>query len=80
MDETTLATSRGKFARVCVEIDLNKPLEASYKMRGVEGLQELCFNCGRYGHKEVKCPLSSAKEGANNEGTGGATATNAGSD
>lgn len=64
VDETTLAAARGRFARVCIEIDLNKPLVANYRLRGIEGqvqyegLQDLCFTCGKYGHKEVKCPLS----------------------
>lgn len=30
VDKTTLIASRGKFARVCVEVDLTKPLKAGY--------------------------------------------------
>lgn len=62
VDSTALATSREKFARVCVEIDLDKPFVASYRMRGwegklqYEGLHDLCFTCGKYKHKEIKCP------------------------
>lgn len=49
------------FARVCVEIDLNKPIKVGYKLRGkcwwlqYKGLQDLCFTCGKYGHRDVKC-------------------------
>lgn len=68
VDDTTRATVRGRFARICVEIDLEKPLVASYRIRGregkfqYEGLYDLCFNCGKYGHKEVGCPLAMPKE------------------
>lgn len=34
VDETTLITSRGKFAIVCIEVDLNKPLKVGYKLKG----------------------------------------------
>lgn len=64
IDNTTQATARGRFARVCIEIDLEKPVTASCRMRGkkwqiqYEGLHDLCFTCGKYGHKEIKCPLT----------------------
>lgn len=57
-----LSASRGKFARVCVEVDLNKPLEASYKLKGqlwkvqYESLRTLCFSCEIYGHSKEGCP------------------------
>lgn len=34
VDNTTLATTRGRFARVCVEIDMGKLLRTTYRMRG----------------------------------------------
>ncbi|CAL8990846.1 unnamed protein product, partial [Prunus brigantina] len=45
------------FARLCVELDLTKPLEAFVQINQVwynieyEGLPEICYNCGLYGHK-----------------------------
>lgn len=53
VDSTMLATTRGRFVRVCIEIDLKKPLQSRYRMRGrkwqlqYEGLQDICFACGK---------------------------------
>lgn len=75
VDNTTRATTRGRFARVCVEIDMGKPLKATYRMRGknwrlqYEGLQDLCFTCGKCGHKEVGCPLKEPEESKATEKT-----------
>lgn len=58
IDTATLFVSREKFARVCVEVDLRKPLKSGYRLRGeyrrlrYEGLHDLCFLCGRYCHRE----------------------------
>lgn len=62
VDLAMLTASRGKFARVCMDVDLNRPLKAGYmlkrRMRKVqyEGLHTLCFKCGRYGHDGNECP------------------------
>ncbi|KAL5169689.1 hypothetical protein HKD37_11G031549 [Glycine soja] len=48
--------SKGKFARICVELDLEKPSEShiyerDYKLNlEYEGLDSICFHCGRFGH------------------------------
>lgn len=63
VDHTTMTTVRGKFARVCVEVDFSVPLKSHYRMRGkdyriqYEGLHDICFSCGKYGHREGMCPL-----------------------
>lgn len=81
VDDTKLATSRGRFAHACVEINMDKPLVASYRMRGIEGqlqyedLQDLCFTFGKYGHKEVKCPLTFTKATDSKEDDSNATAS-----
>ncbi|CAN1129179.1 hypothetical protein LINPERPRIM_LOCUS17283 [Linum perenne] len=61
IDHTTLEGSRGNFARICVEVDLSKPLLSKYRLRHqirrieYEGLHTICFNCGCYGHKDEAC-------------------------
>ncbi|KAK7243905.1 hypothetical protein RIF29_38718 [Crotalaria pallida] len=61
VDSLTSLHSRGKFARICVEIDLNKKLIPQVKVCGsvinleYEGLHLICFNCGKYGHKMDSC-------------------------
>ncbi|KAJ8765112.1 hypothetical protein K2173_010598 [Erythroxylum novogranatense] len=58
---TSLAT-RGQFARVCVEIDLAKPLVGKIWFDGFcypvvyEGLDTICYRCGIYGHVQMSCP------------------------
>lgn len=34
VDIATLLASRGKFTRVCVEVDLEKPLKSGYRLQG----------------------------------------------
>ena len=64
---TSLAT-RGEFARVCVQMDLSKPLLVSVVLDCEEdvtqnvylkcvygGLHTICFACGEYGHKMDFC-------------------------
>src|SRR4051812_31021917 len=61
VDRLTMAATRGQFARVCVEIDLTKPLKSGYTLRRkhlpvqYEELHALCFNCGRFGHSSNTC-------------------------
>ncbi|KAG7559018.1 Reverse transcriptase zinc-binding domain [Arabidopsis thaliana x Arabidopsis arenosa] len=71
VDNTTLNFERGRFARVCVEVNLRKPLKGSLVVNGeryfvsYEGLTNICSNCGLYGHLVHSCPkgvLASQKE------------------
>ncbi|KAJ4848788.1 hypothetical protein Tsubulata_025772 [Turnera subulata] len=68
INEVTLKSSRVKFARVCVEVDLSKPLVSKFRLcqriwRVVyEGLNTVCFKCGRYGHTLDGCSFHSATE------------------
>lgn len=60
VDKTTHFASMGKFARVCVEIDLNKPFVPKVNVDGrwtrveLEGLPLFCFHCGYMGHRDCK--------------------------
>ncbi|CAN1182872.1 hypothetical protein LINPERHAP2_LOCUS36214, partial [Linum perenne] len=62
VDSTKLFGSRGNYARLCVEVDLLKPLVSKYhlhrRVRRIEyeGLHEICFKCGRYGHEKGSWP------------------------
>nr|XP_025611834.1 uncharacterized protein LOC112705203 [Arachis hypogaea] len=53
---------RGKFVRLCVELDLTEPLVAQYAINGVrylveyEGIHNICFACGMVGHEKQRCP------------------------
>lgn len=61
IDTLTLKRARGQFARICVELDLSKPLEAFIELNQCwfnleyEGLPDICFKCGLYGHKMEGC-------------------------
>lgn len=68
IDQTTSQVSRGRFARMCIEIDITKPLISMFKFRKrtrfveYEGIHLVCFHCGIYGHKNENCPRSKDKE------------------
>ncbi|CAN1140674.1 hypothetical protein LINPERPRIM_LOCUS24977 [Linum perenne] len=75
IDHTTLEGSRGNLARICVEVDLSKPLLSKYRMRRrvrrieYEGLHTICFNCGCYGHKAGDCKQAPDEEVQDNQTT-----------
>ncbi|KAL8170624.1 hypothetical protein V2J09_022428 [Rumex salicifolius] len=68
VDKNTYFAVRGKFVRVCVELDLSKPLRGAILVNGAlvaveyEGLGEVCIGCGRQGHLVQRCPLFSQEE------------------
>lgn len=78
INQLTSIHSRGKFARICVEMDLEKPVVPQVRVRSeilkleYEGLQIICFHCGVCGHKESECnrkvvtPTSPAREEGRN--------------
>ena len=64
IDHKTAEAQRGKFARIAVEIDLNKPLISQFNFDGriqrveYEYLPTICFGCGRIGHNKDACSNS----------------------
>ncbi len=61
VDFNTAAGTRGRFARICVQIDLDKPLARTVRVGKTrlavvyEGIGLLCFHCGRIGHRSKLC-------------------------
>nr|KYP57514.1 Uncharacterized protein At4g02000 family [Cajanus cajan] len=74
IDKLTSIHSRGKFARICVEVNLNKKLVSMINVLGYvikleyEGLHAICFKCGKYGHRQEQCvdPLGQTPGSADN--------------
>ncbi|CAN1841227.1 hypothetical protein LINPERHAP1_LOCUS36401, partial [Linum perenne] len=62
LDLATSEGARARYARVCVEVDLSHPLLGKYIIEDkiyfveYESLENICFTCGFYGHKEDRCP------------------------
>ncbi|KAI9115998.1 hypothetical protein K1719_012928 [Acacia pycnantha] len=61
VDPMTENRGRGRYARIAVLMDLLKPLvpwiKVDGKLHGIEyeGLPQICFTCGRYGHTTGTC-------------------------
>ncbi|XP_061357778.1 uncharacterized protein LOC133302072 [Gastrolobium bilobum] len=57
-------TDRGRFARICVEVNLSKSLLSKFRIGqrqlyiGYGGLHLICFLCGQYGHRKDVCSLN----------------------
>lgn len=68
VDCTTLKVERARFARICVEVNLNKPLKGTVMINGerycvsYEGISTICSSCGMYGHLAYSCPRKGMEE------------------
>ncbi|MCH94906.1 hypothetical protein A2U01_0015876, partial [Trifolium medium] len=84
VDKNTLQQERGKYARLCVEVNLTKPLLAMFTIKGrkyhieYEGLHMLCITCGKFGHYREGCPNKMKSQEVNNGEKQGPTATSVG--
>ncbi|CAN1830982.1 hypothetical protein LINPERHAP1_LOCUS33040 [Linum perenne] len=62
LDLATEQGARARYARVCVEVDLSRPLLGKYMLENrtffveYESLENICVNCGHYGHRLNDCP------------------------
>ena len=61
IDSYTASETRGGYTRLCVQIDLDKPLISSIRVGKLvqrvlyEGISSLCFCCGKLEHKQESC-------------------------
>ncbi|WOK93201.1 hypothetical protein Cni_G01895 [Canna indica] len=72
IDEVTLSRKRGNFARICILLDLKKPVQQGVwieTMKGnffqsiaYENLPKLYFRCGKVGHVEQGCLVGEKKK------------------
>ena len=64
VDTHTATEARGRFARLCVQIDAEKLLITTVLIGKFEhqvcyeGIQKLCFSCGRISHRKESCPYT----------------------
>jgi hypothetical protein len=62
IDVRTVDSVRGRFARLCVQIDLDQPLTPKVRIGNIfqrvqyEGISAICFECECIGHKTSNCP------------------------
>lgn len=69
MDNKSEEVSKGLFARICVKVDVSKPLKRklNYFYEGsiqeclldYENITSICFGCGSQSHKFETCSLNS---------------------
>lgn len=80
VDSNTVMGARGRFVRICVQVDLEKPLINTMligddvQLVTYEGISTMCFSCGRMGHKKtnyqytVQAPMETPNQRAGEEG------------
>nr|POF22549.1 hypothetical protein CFP56_67924 [Quercus suber] len=62
IDTQTVTEVRGRFARLCVQVNFDKPIIKLIKIGSIrqpmqyEGINALCFSCGHVSHKTEGCP------------------------
>lgn len=62
VDARTIDNVRGRFSRLCIQVDLDSPLISKVQIGSLtqpvqyEGISSICFECGCIGHKSTFCP------------------------
>jgi hypothetical protein len=68
IDKLCYGGTRGIFARLCIQIDIDKPLTRTVRVGKTrlaviyEGVSLLCFHCGKIGHRRERCPIRALEE------------------
>jgi hypothetical protein len=71
VDVNTTTGTRGRFARICIQLDLEKPLARTVRVGKAklaviyEGIGLLCFQCGKIGHHKEWYPCRVIEEAGN---------------
>lgn len=70
IDELTLQKNRGRYARICVDMDISKPLlqgiwisrddNKFFQPVQYESVPSVCFSCGRVLHRTENCPFKAS--------------------
>lgn len=64
IEHTAINVTRGRYARVCVKLNLQKLWVPVLNVMGrrqvveYEGLYRLCYKCGQFGHRMDQCPTT----------------------
>ncbi|CAN1854624.1 hypothetical protein LINPERHAP1_LOCUS41403 [Linum perenne] len=64
LDLATSEGARARYARVCMEVDISKPLLGKYMIENrtffveYESFGNICVTCGFHGHKTEGCTIS----------------------
>lgn len=67
VDTQTATEPKGRFARLCVQVNFDKLIVKLVKIGGIhqlvqyECINALCFTCGRVGHRTEGCPYNTQK-------------------
>lgn len=62
IDTHTATKTRGRYARLCIQVDINKPFITLIVLGGreqpicYEGIYWLCYACDQIGHRKEACP------------------------
>ncbi|XP_019239198.1 PREDICTED: uncharacterized protein LOC109219211 [Nicotiana attenuata] len=73
IDQCTSSTLRGRYARICIQVPLESPVETSVIIRDhkqsviYEGEGTLCTSCGMIGHTSIRCTYSQRQPVAAND-------------